>query len=153
MVMLLIGNLAAAQCNIKSADNNSAHITYYMDSELLTKSTDIGLALSVQMVGNNNYLALTYKFPYKPEQLEEKVALVLVNGYTIELEMYTMQGGSAGGVLMTMAVYNLYPELYDHLTGSDLKEVRVVTQDGRTIAIPVTVNANSLRRQLKCFGK
>ena len=141
------------QCYIKSTDQSAGYITYYLDSETIAENSDAGITLSVQMVGNNYYLALSYRFINKAEPLEEKVALELQNGYTLELDMYTMQVGNSNGMELVLAVYNLNPDLFNYFTSSDLKAVRFKTQTGTSFDVPVTKNHNALKRQLKCFGK
>ena len=148
----LIGG-AFGQCYIKSTDQSAGYITYYLDAEIVAESDDVGIALSVQMVGNNYYLALTYRFIKNAVPLEEKVGLELESGYTFELDMYTMQVGNAAGVELTMAVYNLNPDLFNYFTSSDIKAIHSKTQTGTSLDVPVTKNQNALKRQLKCFGK
>lgn len=155
MLFILFGTFqsASAQCYIKSTDQSAGYITYYLDAEIVAENKDVGIALSVQMIGNNYYLALTYRFINKAVPLEEKVGLELANGYTLELDMYTMQVGNAGGVELTMAVYNINPDLFNYFTSSDLKAIHSKTQTGTSLDVPVTNNQNALKRQLKCFGK
>ena len=153
--ILLSGlNLSAfSQCYIKSTDQNEGYVTYYLDPELVAQTQEIGIAMSVQMIGSTYYLAITYQFARQAMPLEEKVALELKNGYILELDMYTMQGANAAGVELTLAVFNLEPEQIKYFTGSELKSVRFKTQTGKSFEIPVTSNHNVLIRQLRCFGK
>lgn len=153
MAGLLFNSAAMAQCNIKSTDRDAAHVTYYMDPELVAQTAEMGLAFSIQMVGNNYYLAATYQFAREAVPTEEKIAIELKNGYTIELDMYTMQGGNAAGVELTLAVFNLMPEQMKYLTGSELKAVHFRTRSGEKHSLVVTSNSNVLVRQLKCFGQ
>ena len=158
LIVLLISFIslsssAFGQCYIKSTDKDAGYITYYLDAEIVAENSDVSIASSVQMVGNNYYLALTYRFFKKAVPLEEKVGIELQSGYTLELDMYTMQVGNASGVELTMAVYNLNPELFKYFTSSDLKAIHSKTQTGTSLDVPVTNNQNSLKRQLKCFGK
>ena len=66
-----------AQCYIKSTDQSEGHITYYLDPELVAQSDKMGIALSVQMVGNSYYLATTYQFATNAQPVEERIALSL----------------------------------------------------------------------------
>ena len=141
------------QCYIKSTDQSEGHITYYLDPELVAQTSEMGIAMSVQMVGNQYYLAITYQFAKLAEPLEEKVAIELQNGYILELDMYTMQVANAGGVELTLAVFNLETDQMDYFTKSYLKSVRFNTQPGLKHNVTVSVNHNVLVRQLKCFGK
>ena len=141
-----------SQCYIKSTNQDQANITYYLDPELVAQTDEIGAAMSVQMIGGNYYLALTYQFAGKAIPVEEKVSLELLSGYTIELDMYTMQGGNAGGVELTLAVFNLGELEISYLRSSKLKTVHFRTQSGVKYALQVTSNPEVLMRQLKCFG-
>lgn len=155
LIIVLIGLTVnvSAQCYIKSTDQSAGHVTYYLDPELVAQTQDMGIALSVQMVGNNYYLAVTYQFASTAVPLEEKVAIELKNGYTLELEMYTMQVANASGVELTLAVFNMTDDQMKYFTQSDLAAIHFRTQKGVEKNVPVTNNPAMLRRQLKCFGK
>ena len=141
-----------AQCYIKSSDQGDGNITYYIDPELVAQTDDMGVAFSVQMIANGYYLAMTVQFADKAVPLEEKVALELKNGYIIELDMYTIQVGSANGVELVAAVYFLYDEQIDYLKKSELKSIKFNTQKGKKIEMEVSSSADVLVWQLKCFG-
>ena len=128
VIILTSVSLSFGQCYIKSTDQSDGHITYYLDPELVSQTAEIGIALSVQMVGDNYYLAITYQFAKQAVPLEEKVALELQNGYTLELEMYTMQVANAQGVELTLAVFYLLPEQIDFFTKSKLSKIKFNTQ-------------------------
>lgn len=153
LFVLLIQNVSVAQCYIKSTDQSGGNVTYYIDPELVAQTESIGIAISVQMVGGSYYLAVMYQFVDKAQPLEEKVAIELQNGYTLELDMYTMQGGDAGGVAITAAVFNMNDEQIDFFTKSELKAIHFKTQAGVKHDVMVTSNNKMLIRQLKCFGK
>ena len=150
---MAISTWSYSQCYIKSTDQSEGYITYYLDPELVAQTQDMGIAMSVQMVGNKYYLAITYQFAKLAEPLEEKVAIELQNGYILELEMYTMQVANAGGVELTLAVFNLESDQIDYFTKSFLKSVRFNTQTGVKNNMAVSLNHNVLVRQLKCFGQ
>ena len=141
------------QCYIKSTDQSDGYVTYYLDPELVAQTQEMGVALSVQMVGDQYYLAVTYQFAKMALPMEEKIALELKSGYTLELDMYTMQGTNAAGVELTLAVFFLQSEQMTYFTSSNLKAIQFKTQTGKSFNLPVTENANILVRQLKCFGK
>ena len=154
VLSMLVASLSvSAQCFIKSTDQSSGHITYYLDPELVAQTDQFGAAFSVQMVGSKYYLAITYQFANKAVPLEEKVGIELKNGYILELEMYTMQVGSAGGVELTMAVYNMEDDQINYFSASELSKVHFRDQNGQKFELPVTSNPSMLIRQLKCFGK
>ena len=148
-----MASVTYGQCYIKSTDANSDHITYYIDPELVAQTAEMGIAFSVQMIGENYYLAITYQFADKAVPLEEKVGIELKNGYTLELEMYTMQVANASGVELTLAVFNLRPEHMEYFTKSELEAVHFSTMEGKKNKLSVTTNNGMLMRQLKCFGK
>lgn len=154
LVITLIFNLnLSAQCFIKSTEQGQGYVTYYMDPELIAQSNEFGIALSVQMVGDKHYLALTYQFAKKAQPVEEKVGLELLNGYTLELSMYTMEVGSAGGVELCMAVFFIEEEQIPYFKASNLKMVHFRTQDNAKHELTVSSNADALKRQLICFRK
>jgi len=124
-----------------------------MDPELIAQNNEFGIALSVQMVGDKHYLALTYQFANKAQPVEEKVGLELVNGYTLELSMYTMEVGNAGGVELCMAVFFIDQEHIPYFKGSNIKKVHFRTQDDIKHEMIVSSNADALKRQLSCFKK
>ena len=72
--IILISATASGQCFIKSTDQSQGHITYYLDPELVAQTEEMGAAVSVQMVGNKYYLAVTYQFAKRAQPVEEKVA-------------------------------------------------------------------------------
>ena len=150
---VVLGIRAEAQCYIKSTDQSSGHITYYLDPELIAQTDQFGMAMSVQMVGNKYYLTATYQFAGVAQPVEEKIALNLKNGYTIELDMYTMEVGTAAGVELCMAVFYLNADQMKFLKGSNLHSVDFRTQDGEQHKLPVSSNPDVLVRQLKCFGR
>jgi hypothetical protein len=153
VIMLASVSLSYGQCYIKSTDQTDGHITYYLDPELVSQTSDMGIALSVQRVGENYYLAITFQFAKQAVPLEEKVALDLENGYSLELEMYTMQVANASGVELTMAVYYLLPEQIEFFTKSKLSAIKFNSQSGQSYNFPITSSNEVLVRQLKCFGK
>lgn len=153
LFIICLQKASIAQCYIKSTDQSGGNITYYIDPELVAQTESIGIAISVQMVGGGYYLAVMYQFADKAEPLEEKVAIELKNGYTLELDMYTMQGGDAGGVAITAAVFNMTDEQINFFTKSELNAIHFRTQSGIKHDIMVTSNHKMLIRQLKCFGK
>ena len=151
--MLLLSFTAMSQCYIKSTDQSEGHITYYLDPELVSQTNEMGAALSVQMVANKYYLAVTYQFVKQAQPVEEKIALALKNGYTLELDMYTMEVGNAGGIELCMAVFFLENEQMNYFKNSALSEIVMRTQDGIKHNLPVTTNNDVLIRQLKCFKR
>ena len=153
LVMMMLSLNLSAQCFIKSTEQNEGYVTYYMDPELIAQSNEFGIALSLQMVGEEHYLALTYQFAKTAQPVEEKVALEMVSGYIIELEMYTMEVGSAGGVELCMAVFFIEEEQIPFLKGSNLKMVHFRTQDNIKHDMIVSSNPDALKRQLICFKK
>ena len=146
-------SLSFGQCNIKSTDQSDGHITYYLDPELVAQTSDMGIAFSVQMVEDNYYLAITFQFAKLAVPLEEKVAIELQNGYTLELEMYTMQVANASGVELTLAVYNLFPDQIDFFTKSKLKAIHFKSLTAKQFDLNITSNHEVFMRHLKCFGK
>jgi hypothetical protein len=153
LIMMTLSLNLSAQCFIKSTEQNQGYVTYYMDPELIAQTDEFGIALSVQMVGDKNYLALTYQFAKTAQPVEEKVGLELTSGYIIELGMYTMEVGSAGGVELCMAVFFIEEEQMPYLKGSNLKLVHFRTQDNVAHEMVVSSNADALKRQLMCFKK
>lgn len=153
LFILSLNNYSRAQCYIKSTAQDGGNVTYYLDPELIAQTESIGIAMSVQMVGGSYYLAVMYQFADKAQPLEEKVAIELQNGFTLELDMYTMQGGDAGGVSITAAVFNMNDEQINYFTKSELKAIHFRTQAGEKHDVMVTSNHKMLVRQLKCFGK
>ena len=151
--LMLISFGSMSQCYIKSTNQSQGHVTYYLDPELVSQSDEMGTALSVQMVANKYYLAVTYQFANQEQPVEEKIALSLQNGYTLELDMYTMEVGSAGGVELCMAVFFLESEQMNYFKNSMLAEIVMRTQDGVKHTLPVTSNKDVLIRQLKCFKR
>ena len=151
-IFILIGPVLQAQCNIQSNEQGEGYTTYYLNPELIAQDNEFGIAMSVQSVADKYYLALTYRFARQAKPLEEKVAIELMNGYTLELEMYTMQVGNAGGVELCMAVYNIESEVIPYFKSSELKAVKFNTLEGSDHRLPVNENAGALKRQLRCFG-
>ena len=141
-----------AQCYIKSNDEGG-YITYYMEPELVAQTSEFGMALSVQMISDKYYLAVTYQFGGASQPVEEKIALNLKNGYSLELDMYTMEVGSAGNVELCMAVFHLEETQMNYFTKSPLSTVKFKTQDGKSHTLTVTSSNDVLVRQLKCFRK
>ncbi|MEQ8324135.1 MAG: hypothetical protein RIC15_08750 [Vicingaceae bacterium] len=152
-VLLLVSETAFSQCNIKSTEQGEGYTTYYMDPELVAQNEDFGIALSVQSVDDKYYLALTFRFAGTAQPLEEKVAMELVNGYTLEMGMYTMEVGSAQGIELCMAVFFIEDEVIPYFKTSDLKAIRFKTQDTKSHVVKVNANPSALKRQLKCFLK
>ncbi len=153
IILMFHGVESNAQCFIKSTDQSQGYVTHYLDPELVAQTDKMGVALSVQSVGEKYYLTLTYQFIDRAQPMEEKVGLALTSGYTLELSMYTMEVGSANGVELCMAVYFLEDEHYPYFRSSDLKTIHVRTQDNVKYDLPVSTNSDALKRQLKCFGK
>ncbi|HAW52113.1 MAG TPA: hypothetical protein DCX54_07280 [Flavobacteriales bacterium] len=152
-VLMMLSLNVSAQCFIKSTEQDQGYVTYYMDPELIAQNNEFGIALSVQMVGDKHYLALTYQFAKTAQPVEEKVGLELASGYIIELGMYTMEVGSAGGVELCMAVFFIDDVQIPFLKGSNLKKVIFRTQDNIKHEMMVSSNADALKRQLICFKK
>lgn len=154
LLLITFSFVAGAQCMIKQNDSNSGYITYYIDPELVAQTNDMGIAMSVQMVGDKHYLAITYQFAGKAEPVEEKVAITLKSGYTIELDMYTMEVANAAGVELCMAVFHLEETQVKYLKSSPMVSLDFSLQKSQVKKhIEVSENANVLIRQLKCFGK
>jgi len=153
VVVLILSLNLKAQCFIKSTEQGQGYVTYYMDPELIAQSDEFGIALSVQMIANKLYLALTYQFGDKAQPVEEKVGLELLNGYTLELSMYTMEVGSVGGVELCMAVFFIDDEQIPYFKNSNLKNVHFRTLDNTKHELKVSSNADALKRHLICFGK
>ncbi len=151
--LVLMSNLTMAQCQVKSTTQGSDHTTYYIDPELVAQTSDMGVAISVQMIESNYYLAITYQFASRAVPLEEKVGIELANGYILELEMYTMQGMNAQGVELILAVFNMTEDHMKFFTKSDLAAIHFSPQGGQKKKLPVTSNKDALKRQLICFGK
>lgn len=152
ILLLSVSFSLQAQCNMQSTEQGEGNVTYYLNPELIADDSQFGIALSVQSVSDKYYLALTYKFSGMAQALEEKVSIELTSGYTLDLDMYTMEVGNAGGIELCMAVYNLESEVIPYFRASDMKTIHFKSQDGKAYDIPVNHNADALKRQLRCFG-
>lgn len=152
MIAFLTGN---AQCLIKQNEKQSGYITYYLDPELVAQTESMGIAMSVQMVAEKYFLSVTYQFAKsKAEPVEEKLAVNLKNGYSLELEMYSMDVVNAAGVELCIGIFKLEDAQIKYFKESPLVSIdfRLKSSD-KKIQIPITESNNILIRHLKCFGK
>lgn len=139
-----------AQCNIQMSQGGQG-VTYYMEPELVAQSPAVGVGFSVQTFNDAYYLAVTYQFVESAQPTEEKIAITLRNGSIYELDMYTMEVASQGGIHICAAVFFLPDELHEPLKSKEMAFVKFRTADEVVYHLPVSSNADVLVRHLKCF--